>query len=82
MWTLGKLIKKGTMIEKYHKSGFTTAKLPSNESEVIRPLGQMVREVNYRKFHFRKLNSALKKMDVFGYELLVGLPKYFSYTQL
>jgi hypothetical protein len=37
-------------------------------------------EVSYKKLYLRKHNSSLKRLEQFGLEFLVGIPKWASYS--
>lgn len=82
-WYFGKLIKKKTHLEKYHpQKGFSTIKLNDEELDTLKPLGQMIRKLIFKKFFLRKYNMGLKRMEFFGYELMISLPRYVTYAQL
>jgi len=39
-------------------------------------------EANYKKIILRKYNSALKKLEQFGMEFLIGIPRWASYNDI
>jgi hypothetical protein len=45
-------------------------------------LGTQTSEPQYKKIILRKFNSSLKKLEHFGIEFLIGIPKWASYNDI